>query len=1077
MPLEVGSDVVTEIKSKLKIPDVLAMVGIQVKPGKRNVKCFFPGHSGSDSTPSCSISHEGDLAHCFGCNSAGDIFSVWQAVTGQGFREALRELGDRAGVEVKLSREERERIEERRVRRSVLAAALKLSEWCLWNEPGEEPRAYLAACGITADTARDLHLGWFPGWTTVQKKLAGVGGPAGRAEFRVEDLDAAGLLGKPRDDGTRLDQLAHCLVYPTFLAGEVTYLKGRVLKDGAPQPKGHMALDREKMEQPAVYWPRGRAAARNESVLLVEGEKDAAVCHQAVGGDIVVCAMVGASRTTQVVDALQGCRRVVLLTDVDFAGNHARNVLAMRLGVSAHVARLEYSAGGKDPADHLRALIAAADPDAGRVTFAEQLRAAIAGARRFLDLRTDEIVMDAGGDPGALAQAVREELAPALAALPDLDRAAWLAEVSARTKLPRAAIASAIREEVDKERRRSEAHREERDKETQRRKVEDLLTAFREHFVGLYFERLVTTGRIAVWSKRRREIVLLDLERFSRVTSVLAPDLGDVEAWVLSQVPDIQSSVVAKTAMAALQDWANELHPKEGLEIISEGVHVLPDMSTVIVDGRRMFRFVPDGKGTGEWTQLEHPIVIDAYMIQAHPTADAWLPKEWDLDTLRAPLKYGIRDVIDHLRNMLEQAWKFREEVDLWLHALLPATLILSSLWTWRPLVHIRARRRSGKSMLAIGWYAGEKQLGMPGWVPCSVHSQDVSASGVTGRLGGSGLTLILDEFEGSEQEKYIKDVLRMLRASRMGGAGKLRGTIDQGFKSQRVDVACIAASIQPISENDADASRWLVTELDHDPTRDTRPSESVQAYLEVLKLDAQEMRRTLMVGFLPHVAELKRLERELARAKLPGQDLVDSRWLENVIPCLAIAKVAGFDPRQLVRDLITGHVEDYQEVENDTIGERLARALLYTPFALENSSGHRETVTLAMQLEANKTSLVNLPAVGIWISEEGKDAGTPFRLLNVNWTSARITVLARTEFGEMSERRLSLLGREVPGWHTNSRPHLGSDRRRLSKFRLSDILNRPDPPRAVPPPREEESTTGFGPSKQEGSAQETIPF
>jgi len=1077
MPHDVGSDVILQIKGKLKIPDVLAMFGIVVREGKRNVKCFFPGHD--DSTASCSITHEGDLAHCFGCGSAGDIFSVWQALSNQTFREALRELGDRAGVEVKLSREERERIEERRVRRSVLSAALKLGEWCLWNEPGEAARGYLERCGITPETAHDLHLAWFPGWTTVQKKLAGVGGPAGSAEFSLEDLDAAGLVGKPRDDGARLDQLAHCLVYPTFLGGEVVYLKGRALKEGQPTPHGHMALDKERVEQPAVYWPRGRAASRAETVLLVEGEKDAAVCHQAVGAEVVVCAMVGASRTDQVVDALQGIRRILILTDSDAAGTHARNVLAMRIGVSAHVARLEYSPGDKDPADLLRTLIAGAEtPDAGRAAFAEQLRAAVAQERRFLDLRIDEVVMDAAGDPGELAQAVREDLAPALAALPDLDRAAWLAEVATRTKLPRPAVNAAIREELDRVRRRAEAKREERDKETLRRKIDDLLAALKEHFVGLYFERVSTSGRIAVWSRRRREIVLLDLERFPRVSSVLAPDIGDVEAWITTEVPDIDSRSAGRNMMAALQQWAGELHPKEGLEVISEGVHVLPDNSTVIVDGRRMFRFVPDGNGSGEWTQLEHPIVVDAYMIQAHPTADPWLPKEWDLERLRAPLRYTPHDVIDHLRNMLEQGWKFREEVDHWLHALLPAALILASLWTWRPLIHIRAPRRSGKSMLAIGWYAGEKQYHMPGWVPCSLHSQDVSASGVTGRLGGAGLTLILDEFEGSEQERYIGDVLRMLRASRMGGAGKLRGTVDQGFRSQRVDIACVAASIQPISENDADASRWLVTEIEHDPDRDTRPSDRVESYITAMKLDAQEMRRTLLLGFLPHIQALRDAEHEYSQTRLPGQDLVDSRWLENVIPCLCIAKIAGFKPREIVKQLIVGHVEDYEDVEGDTVGVRLARAILHTPFPLDSQSGHRESVTLSMMLGRAKTELLNIQAAGIWITEEGPENGPKQRHININWTAARVTILSKTAFADYSERRLSHIGREMPGWITNSRPSLKGERPRVTRLLLADLVGKPDPPRAVPSPRDddEDESGGFGP-RQQPAVQEDIPF
>lgn len=402
----VGRDISAEIKAQIGVTDVLDALGLPHHGPGKMAPCPWPGHA--ERKPSCSIDRDNRLCHCFGCGEGGDIFTLWQAVTGCDFSQALRDLGERAGIEVQETPAARAGREAARTRATLYTDVMALLDWCLWNHPGTEARAYLARRGVSSDAAHAAGLGFAPGPRTIQKKLPDRG-------HTLAALDQAGLLARPNDRGEQLDALGECVVFPYRRNGVITYLKGRGLVS-----RHHRALDADKVgKPPAVYFPAGRTVPKGGTVLLVEGEMDAVLAMQAGLDGVTVAGLPGASTAAEDVAAeLAAAERLLLCLDADSAGRTARNRIARAAGFRrVRVVEMLYGDGQKDLGDRVQALIdeAQGDANAGRTALAEALKAAVGRARPFLDVFIDEALLDAGDDAVDQVRAVESHILPCLA--------------------------------------------------------------------------------------------------------------------------------------------------------------------------------------------------------------------------------------------------------------------------------------------------------------------------------------------------------------------------------------------------------------------------------------------------------------------------------------------------------------------------------------------------------------------------------------------------------------------------------------------------------------------------------------
>lgn len=78
-------DFAEEIKSRVKMPEILRLYGIEIRRGSR-IRC--PLHNGNDFN--CSVKN--DYIHCFVCGQSADQFAFVQKYFGITFREAVEKL-------------------------------------------------------------------------------------------------------------------------------------------------------------------------------------------------------------------------------------------------------------------------------------------------------------------------------------------------------------------------------------------------------------------------------------------------------------------------------------------------------------------------------------------------------------------------------------------------------------------------------------------------------------------------------------------------------------------------------------------------------------------------------------------------------------------------------------------------------------------------------------------------------------------------------------------------------------------------------------------------------------------------
>src|SRR5690606_8439897 len=86
------------IRERLNIADVIGEV-VALKPaGRERWKGLCPFHN--EKTPSFHVHLDKGFYYCYGCQAHGDIFDFVMQTQAMTFPDALRLLGDRAGVEV-----------------------------------------------------------------------------------------------------------------------------------------------------------------------------------------------------------------------------------------------------------------------------------------------------------------------------------------------------------------------------------------------------------------------------------------------------------------------------------------------------------------------------------------------------------------------------------------------------------------------------------------------------------------------------------------------------------------------------------------------------------------------------------------------------------------------------------------------------------------------------------------------------------------------------------------------------------------------------------------------------------------
>ena len=390
-----ASDSVERIKERLSIVDVVSSY-VELHQAGKNFKGKSPFTN--ERTPSFYVSPDRGMYYCFSSSQGGDIFTFIQKMEGVDFKEALKILAAKAGVEL-VAEDPKKKSERDRLYDALEEATRFFEEY---RHKSEEVLPYLTDRGVTAETIAKWRIGYAPGppqygWRELKEHLESKG-------FTKHELLKAGLI-KGADGGKEpYDLFRDRIMFPICDAnGKVVAFSGRILSKDSEAPKYVNSPETELFNKSEILfgYDKAKQGIRHlDFSLVVEGQFDVVLSHQA--GYTNTVAVSGTALTPHHVMLLQRLsNRVVLALDADKAGiaavKRAADIMLPR-GIDIKVANM---IGGKDPADMVR-------EDVGK------LRKIVGGAQSIVEYLLD-VLESEKKDDRTLKLRVREEVLPLLA--------------------------------------------------------------------------------------------------------------------------------------------------------------------------------------------------------------------------------------------------------------------------------------------------------------------------------------------------------------------------------------------------------------------------------------------------------------------------------------------------------------------------------------------------------------------------------------------------------------------------------------------------------------------------------------
>ena len=226
--------------------------------------CPFPDHN--EKTPSFSVSVSQGLYHCFGCKSAGNIFTYLQKQRGMDFKTALEYLAQREGVELPKPKFSKTR---RKADLDYFELSEKITSFFESNLKKTNTehlvRKYLKKRGWSPEVIKTFRLGY----ADSKKPLA----LDSKEQQKAIEL---GLLNRSIQDGRYFDTFRNRLVFPIVsIKKQVIGFGARVLDSS--QPKYINSRDSKIFQKGHIFYGLNESARylrQSSTALLVEGYTD-----------------------------------------------------------------------------------------------------------------------------------------------------------------------------------------------------------------------------------------------------------------------------------------------------------------------------------------------------------------------------------------------------------------------------------------------------------------------------------------------------------------------------------------------------------------------------------------------------------------------------------------------------------------------------------------------------------------------------------------------------------------------------------------------------------------------------------
>ncbi|HNZ83756.1 MAG TPA: DNA primase [Candidatus Pacearchaeota archaeon] len=346
-----ASSVLDQIKSRLDIVDVISGY-IKLKKVGVNYRATSPFHQ--ESNPSFFVSPSKQIWHDFSSGIGGDIFKFVMAIEGVDFKEALRILAKKAGVELKQTKQW-EKIKTEKDQFYIIneLAAQFFEKQMDQGIIGKAAKQYLIKRGLTEETIKEWRIGYAPGtWRGLSDYLI-------RQKFSESQIERAGLLIR-RDGNKSFDRFKGRIMFPiNDINGQIAGFTGRILSK-KQEEKGmakYMNIPNTLLyDKSKIIYGIDKAKihiVKADAVILVEGQMDELMSYQSGVKNVV--AISGTALTpSHLLSLKRYTKNLIISFDMDLGGNSAtERGIKMALAGDFNV-RVVTMPQGQDPADVCR---------------------------------------------------------------------------------------------------------------------------------------------------------------------------------------------------------------------------------------------------------------------------------------------------------------------------------------------------------------------------------------------------------------------------------------------------------------------------------------------------------------------------------------------------------------------------------------------------------------------------------------------------------------------------------------------------------------------------------------------------
>lgn len=357
MDKEQSKVVIDEILSRLDIVDIISE-HIVLKRSGANYLGLCPFHQ--EKTPSFSVNQEKQIFRCFGCGVGGNLLEFYKRYHNLHFRDALKELAKRAGININWQEtpQEKEVSDKKENQRKKLLEIYRVSlEFYRWNlehrQYGEIARGYLKGRSLSKQMIDKFMIGFSQNsWDSLYIYLQKKG-------FNTGEIKETGLI-TDRNDGSFYDRFRNRIIFP------IQNEKDEVIAFGGRTLDSNQAKYINSPETPIYIKGQNLFAlnfAKNkikefEQVILVEGYLDVISCHQ-FGFENTVASLGTALTPEQAKKLLRytTSKKIIVAYDADNAGQKAAErgttvleEVARGTGINIYILRIP---SGKDPDEFL----------------------------------------------------------------------------------------------------------------------------------------------------------------------------------------------------------------------------------------------------------------------------------------------------------------------------------------------------------------------------------------------------------------------------------------------------------------------------------------------------------------------------------------------------------------------------------------------------------------------------------------------------------------------------------------------------------------------------------------------------